>query len=147
MLMVLVLSLSVCIHIVTTNHFLDFSRDHEISFLIILTMSSLQRDVDLFFPNPFCPCFNKAFANKSGQTCHFITSSGCFQKKLAFATGTSDQALLPPPRGSHGICLPNDGQLRRTYEDTDVIFTRNKRPALLCRHIVIDSVLCARMLA
>ena len=60
-------------------------------------------------------------------------------------TGTADQALLPPLRRSHGICLPNKGQLKRTYEDTDVIFTSNKRPALLSRHIVNDSVLCARM--
>ena len=113
---------------------------------VIIMMSSLQRDVNLFCPNPFCPRFNKAFTNKSGQTCHFITSPGCFQKKLAFATGTADQALLPLLRGSHGICLPNDGQLRHTYEDTDVIFTSNKRPALRRRHIVNGSVLCARML-
>ena len=127
-----------------------FTMSHLIIFLIshvIITMSSLQRHVILFCPNPFCPRFDKAFTNKSGQTCHFITSPGCFQKKLAFATGTADQALLPPPRGSHGICLPNDGQLSRTiYEDTDVIFRSNKRPALLCHNIVNDSVLCARIL-
>ena len=53
--------------------------------------------------------------------------------------------MLPPPRGSHGIHLPIDGQLRRTYEDTDVIFTSNKRPALLRHNIVNDSVLCDRI--
>ena len=139
MLMV-VLSLSACAF--TMSQLIIFLISH-----VIITMSSLQRDVNLFCPNPFRPHFNKAFTNKSGQTRHFITSPGCFQKKLAFATGTADHALLPPPRGSHGICLPKEGQLRRTYEDTDGIFRSNKkRPALLRRHIVNDSVLCARML-
>ena len=112
-------------------------------------MSSLQRrDVDLFCPNPFCPHFNKAFTNKSGQTRHFINSPGCFQKKLAFSAGTAavDQAVLPPPRKMHGIPLPIEGQLRHTYEDTDVIFRSNKRPALLCHDVVNDSVLGASML-
>jgi hypothetical protein len=113
-------------------------------------MSSLQtRDVSLFCPNPFCPRFNKAFTNKSGQTRHFINSPGCFQKKLAFAAGTTaaDHTVLPPPRGSHGIHLPIDGQLRRTYEDTDVVFmSNNKRPALLRRDVLNDRVLGARML-
>ena len=112
-------------------------------------MSYLQtRDVNLFCPNPFCPRFNKAFTNKSGQTRHFINSPGCFQKKVAFAAGTAaaDQAVLPPPRKRHGIPLPIEGQLRGTYyEDTDVVFTSNKRPALLRRDIVNDSVLGARM--
>ena len=94
---------------VTTNHFLDFSRDHYHVFFA--------KRCEPFCPNPFCPRFNKGFTNKSRQTCHFITSPVCFQKKLA---------LLPLPRGSHGIPLPNEGQLRRTYEDTDVIFTSNK---------------------
>ena len=111
-------------------------------------MSSLQgRDVNLFCPNTFCPRFNKAFTNKSGQTCHFINSPGCFQKKLAFEAGTAaaDQAMLPSPRKRHGIPLPIEGQLRHTYEDTDVAFTSNKRPALLHCDIVNDSVLCAPM--
>jgi hypothetical protein len=34
----------------------------------------------------------------------------------------------------------------RTYEDTeDIVFTSNKRPALLCRDVVNDSVLSAPM--
>ena len=113
-------------------------------------MSSLQRrDVNLFCPNPFCPRFNEAFTNRSGQTRHFINSPGCFQKKLAPAaagTAAADQAVLPPPRKRHGIPLPINDQLRRTNEDTDdVVFTSNKRYALLCRDIVNDSVLGARM--
>ena len=113
-------------------------------------MPSLQtRDVNLFCPNPFCcPHSNKAFTNKSRQTCHFINFPGCFQKKLAFAaeTAAADQAVLPPPRKRHGIPLPVDGQLRHTYEDTDDVFTSNKRPALLRRDVVNDSVLGASML-
>ena len=54
--------------------------------------------------------------------------------------------MLPPPRKRHGIPLPVDGQLRHTYEDTDVVFTSNKRSALLCRDVVNDSVLGASML-
>ena len=114
-------------------------------------MSSQTRDVNLFCPNPFCSRrFNKVFTNKSGQTRHFINSPGCFQKKLAFAAGTAatDQAVLPrPPRKRHGIPLPIEGQLRRTYEGTaDVVFTSTKRPALLRRDVVNDSVLVAHML-
>ena len=99
--------------------------------------------MNLFCSNPFCPRFNKAFKNKSGQTRHFINSPGCFQKKLAFAAGTAaaNQAVLPPPRKRHGIPLHIEGQLRHTYEDSDVVFTSNKRPALLCRDVVNDSVL------
>jgi hypothetical protein len=112
-------------------------------------MSSLAtRDVILFCPNPFCPRFNKAFTNRSGQTRQFINSPWCFQKKLAFgAAGTAavDQAVLPPPRKRHGIPLPIDDQLRRTHEDTDVVFTSNKQPALLCCDIVNDSVLGSSM--
>jgi hypothetical protein len=112
-------------------------------------MSSMPtRDVNLFCPNPFCPRFNKAFTNRSGQTCHFINSPGCFQKKLAAAAGTAaaDQAVLPPPRKRHGgIVLPISNQLMRTDEDTNVVFRSNKRPALLRRDIVNDSVLGARM--
>ena len=113
-------------------------------------MSSLQgRDVNLFCPNPFCPRFNKAFTNKSGQTRHFINSPGCFQKKLAVAAGTAaaDQAVLPPPRKRHGgIALPISQQMRRTDdEDYEVLFRSNKRPTLLRRDIVNDSVLGARM--
>jgi hypothetical protein len=71
-----------------------------------------------------------------------------FQKKLAAAAGTAaaDQAVLPTPRKRHGgIPLPISDQLRRTDEDTDVVFRSNKRPALLRRDIVNDCVLGARM--
>jgi hypothetical protein len=49
----------------------------------------------------------------------------CNIDKLEFAEGTADQALLPPPIKSHGICLPIDGQqLRCTYADQpDVYYT------------------------
>ena len=53
--------------------------------------------------------------------------------------------MLPPPRKRHGILLPIEGQVRHTYEDTDIVFTSNKRPALLRRDVVNDSVLCAPM--
>ena len=53
--------------------------------------------------------------------------------------------MLPPPRKRHGIPLPIDDQLRRTHEDTDVVFTSNKQPALLCCDIVNDSVLGSSM--
>ena len=65
----------------------------------------------------------------------------------AAGTAAADQAVLPPPRKRHGIPLPINDQLRRTSEDTDedVIFTSNKRSALLRCDIVNDSVLGARM--
>ena len=114
-----------------------------------MSSSLPKRDVNLFCPNPFCPRFNKAFTNRSGQTRHFLNSPGCFQKKLAVAAGTAaaDQAVLPPPRKRHGgIVLPISNQLMRTTdEDTDVVFRSNKEPVLLRRHIVSDNVLGARM--
>jgi hypothetical protein len=46
----------------------------------------------------------------------------CNIDKLEFAEGTADQALLPPPIKSHGICLPIDGQLRCTYADQPEVY-------------------------